>query len=70
MFNNILIEFADLKCKTASTAAEEIVFDQLTRLTSKILQLEHAIERKTSCLYAEFVEQVLENKCYIILIRS
>ena len=64
MFNNILIEFADLKCKTASTAAEEIVFDQLTRLTSKILQLEHAIERKTSCLYAEFVEQVLENKCY------
>jgi DNA mismatch repair protein MutS len=64
MFNNILIEFADLKCKTATTNAEEIVFEQLTRLTARILQLEHAIERKTSCLYAEFVERVLENKCY------
>ncbi len=64
MFNNILIEFADLKCKTASTNAEEIVFEQLTRLTTKILQLEHSIERKTSVLYGEFVENILENKCY------
>lgn len=64
MFNNNLIDYSDLKCKTATTNAEEIVFEQLTKLTARILQLEHAIERKTSALYAEFVEQVLENKCY------
>ena len=64
MFHNNLIEFGDLKFKTATTTAEEICFDQLTRITTKILQLEHAIERKTSFLYSEFVENVLENKCY------
>jgi DNA mismatch repair protein MutS len=64
MFHNNLIEFGDLKFKPATTAAEEIVFDQLTKLTTKILKLEHAIEHKTSILYAEFVEKILENECY------
>jgi hypothetical protein len=64
MFHNNLIEFGDLKFKPATTAAEEIVFDQLTKLTTKIFKLEHAIEHKTSLLYAEFVEKILENECY------
>jgi DNA mismatch repair protein MutS len=64
MFNNNLIEFGDLKFKPATTTAEEIAFDQLTKLTAKILRLEHSIERKTSLLYAEFVEKVLETNCY------
>lgn len=64
MFNNILIEFGDLKFRTASTNAEEIVFEQLTRLTAKILQLENAIDRKIAVLYNDFVQTVLENKCY------
>ena len=64
MFHNNLIEFGDLKFKPATTAAEEIAFDQLTKLTTKILKLEHAIEHKTSILYAEFVEKILENECY------
>jgi DNA mismatch repair protein MutS len=64
MFQNALIEFGDLKFKTATTTAEEIVFDQLTKLTAKVLKLEHAIEHKTALLYAEFVENVLENECY------
>lgn len=64
MFNNILIEFGDIKFRTASTTAEEIVFDQLTRLTAKILGLEHSIERKIVSLYNEFVENILETKCY------
>ena len=64
MFHNNLIEFGDLKFKPATTTAEEIVFDQLTKLTNKILKLEHAIEHKTTLLYAEFVEKVLENECY------
>jgi DNA mismatch repair protein MutS len=64
MFHGSLIEFGDLKFKTATTTAEEIVFDQLTKLTNKVLKLEHAIEHKTAVLYAEFVEKVLENECY------
>lgn len=64
MFQNALIEFGDLKFKTATTTAEEIVFDQLTKLTAKVLKLEHAIEHKTTVLYSEFVENVLENECY------
>ena len=64
MFHGSLIEFGDLKYKTATTTAEEIVFDQLTKITNKVLKLEHAIERKTAILYAEFVEKVLENECY------
>ena len=64
MFHNNLIEFGDLKFKPATTTAEEIAFDQLTKLTNKILKLEHAIEHKTTLLYAEFVEKVLENECY------
>jgi len=64
MFQSALIEFGDLKFKTATTTAEEIVFDQLNKLTAKVLKLEHAIEHKISVLYAEFVEKVLENECY------
>lgn len=64
LFHGSLIEFGDLKFKTATTTAEEIVFDQLTKLTNKILKLEHSIEHKIAVLYAEFVEKVLENECY------
>jgi DNA mismatch repair protein MutS len=64
MFHNNLIEFGDLRFKPATTTAEEIVFDQLTKLAAKILKMEHAIEQKTSHLYAEYVEKVLENECY------
>lgn len=64
LFHDSLIEFGDLKFKTATTTAEEIVFDQLNKLTNKILKLEHTIENKISHLYAEFVEKVLENECY------
>jgi DNA mismatch repair protein MutS len=64
MFKNIMIEYGDLKFKTATTSAEEIVFDQLTNITAKLLKLEHAIERKTSLLYSEFVSNILENVCY------
>jgi DNA mismatch repair protein MutS len=64
MFHNNLIEFGDLRFKPATTTAEEIVFDQLTKLAAKILKMEHAIEQKTSQLYAEYVEKVLENECY------
>jgi DNA mismatch repair protein MutS len=64
LFNNVLINYEDLKFKPASTAAEEIVFVQLTNLLSKQLHLEHAIERKTKILYDVFVETVLEKKCY------
>jgi DNA mismatch repair protein MutS len=64
MFQNALIEFGDLKFKTATTAAEEITFDQLSKLTAKILRLEHEIERKTAHLYTGFVENVLETECY------
>ncbi len=64
LFHGSLIEFGDLKFKTATTTAEEITFDQLTKLTAKVLKLEHAIEHKTAVLYAEFVEKVLENECY------
>ena len=64
LFHGSLIEFGDLKFKTATTTAEEIVFDQLSKLTTKILKLEHSIEHKIAVLYAEFVEKVLENECY------
>ncbi len=64
LFHGSLIDFGDLKFKTATTTAEEIVFDQLTKLTTKVLKLEHAIEHKIAVLYAEFVEKVLENECY------
>jgi len=64
LFHGSLIEFGDLKFKTATTTAEEIVFDQLAKLTTKVLKLEHAIEHKIAVLYAEFVEKVLENECY------
>jgi DNA mismatch repair protein MutS len=64
LFHGSLIEFGDLKFKTATTTAEEIVFDQLSKLTAKVLKLEHAIEHKISVLYLEFVEKVLENECY------
>jgi DNA mismatch repair protein MutS len=64
LFHGSLIEFGDLKFKTATTTAEEIVFDQLSKLTGKILKLEHSIEHKIAVLYAEFVEKVLENECY------
>ena len=64
LFHGSLIDFGDLKFKTATTTAEEIVFDQLTKLTTKVLKLEHAIENKIAVLYAEFVEKVLENECY------
>jgi hypothetical protein len=63
MFHNNLIEFGDLRFKPATTTAEEIVFDQLTKLATKILKMEHTIEQKTSHLYAEYVEKVLENEC-------
>jgi hypothetical protein len=39
LFNNVLIEYEDLKFKPASTAAEEIVFVQLTNLLNKQLHL-------------------------------
>ena len=64
LFHGSLIEFGDLKFKPATTTAEEITFDQLTKLTTKVLKLEHGIERKIAVLYAEFVEKVLENECY------
>jgi DNA mismatch repair protein MutS len=64
LFHGSLIEFGDLKFKTATTTAEEIVFDQLNKLTAKVLKLEHAIEHKISVMYLEFVEKVLENECY------
>ena len=64
LFHGSLIDFGDLKFKTATTTAEEIVFDQLTKLTTKVLKLEHSIEHKIAVLYAEFVEKVLENECY------
>ena len=64
LFHGSLIEFGDLKFKTATTTAEEIVFDQLNKLTAKVLKLEHAIEHKISVLYIDFVEKVLENECY------
>jgi DNA mismatch repair protein MutS len=64
LFHGSLIDFGDLKFKTANTTAEEIGFDQLTKLTTKVLKLEHSIEHKIAVLYAEFVEKVLENECY------
>lgn len=64
IFDNVLVDFSDLKFKTATTTNEEFVFEQLTVITAKILQLEHAIERRTTSLYNDFITNILENKCY------
>ena len=63
VFSGTEIKFADLKFKTATTANDEIVFDQLTRITGQILRLENAIQEKTAAIYAEFVVNTLEPIC-------
>jgi len=63
VFSGVDIHFADLKFKTATTSNDEIVFDQITRITGQILRLENAIQEKTSAIYAEFVCQTLEPVC-------
>lgn len=63
VFSGTEIKFADLKFKTATTANDEIVFDQLTRITGQILRLENAIQEKTAAIYAEFVVNILEPIC-------
>lgn len=64
VLKNYKIVFTDLKFKEASASNNEISFDQLNRLCVDILQLEHAISRKITELYAAFVEEVLEKTCY------
>ena len=63
VFSGTEIKFSDLKFKTATTANDEIVFDQLTRITGQILRLENAIQEKTAAIYAEFVVNILEPIC-------
>jgi DNA mismatch repair protein MutS len=63
VFNGVSIMFADLKFKTATTANDEIVFDQLNRVTGQILRLENGIQDKTAAIYAEFVSNTLETIC-------
>ena len=63
IFSGTEIKFLDLKFKTATTANDEIVFDQLTRITGQILRLENAIQAKTAAIYAEFVVNTLEPIC-------
>lgn len=63
VFSGTEIKFADLKFKTATTANDEIVFDQLTRITGQILRLENAIQEKTAAIYAEFIVNTLEPIC-------
>jgi DNA mismatch repair protein MutS len=63
VFSGTEIKFVDLKFKTATTANDEIVFDQLTRITGQILRLENAIQEKTAAIYAEFVVNILEPIC-------
>jgi len=63
VFSGTEIKFSDLKFKTATTANDEIVFDQLTRITGQILRLENAIQEKTAAIYAAFVVNTLEPIC-------
>ena len=63
VFSGVDIHFADLKFKAATTSNDEIVFDQIIRVTGQILRLENAIQEKTSAIYAEFVCQTLEPIC-------
>ena len=63
VFSGTEIKFADLKFKAATTANDEIAFDQLTRITGQILRLENAIQEKTATIYAEFVVNTLEPIC-------
>jgi DNA mismatch repair protein MutS len=63
VFSGTEIKFADIKFKAATTANDEIAFDQLTRITGQILRLENAIQEKTAVLYAEFVVNTLEPIC-------
>jgi DNA mismatch repair protein MutS len=64
-FRGIPINFvADVKFKGASTNNDEIVFDQLARLFARSFQLELSIARRNSELYASFVSDVLDGKCF------
>lgn len=63
VFSGTEIKFADIKFKAATTANDEIAFDQLSRITGQILRLENAIQEKTAVLYAEFVVNTLEPIC-------
>jgi DNA mismatch repair protein MutS len=64
-FRGIPINFvADVKFKGASTNNDEIVFDQLARLFARSFQLELSIVRRNSELYASFVSDVLDGKCF------
>jgi DNA mismatch repair protein MutS len=64
-FRGIPINFvADVKFKGASTNNDEIVFDQLARLFTRSFHLELSIARRNSELYASFVSDVLDSKCF------
>ncbi len=64
-FRGIPINFvADVKFKGANTNSDEIVFDQLTRLFTRSFQLELSIARRNSELYASFVSDILDSKCF------
>lgn len=64
-FRGIPINFvADVKFKGASTNNDEIVFDQLARLFARSFQLELSIARRNSELYASFVSDILDGKCF------
>ena len=64
-FRGIPINFvADVKFKGASTNNDEIVFDQLTRLFTRSFHLELSIAKRNGELYASFVSDVLDSKCF------
>ena len=65
-FRGIPVNFiADVKFKGASTNNDEIVFEQLARLFVKSFQLELAIAKRNGELYASFVSDVLDAKCFV-----
>jgi DNA mismatch repair protein MutS len=63
-FRNYEIDYSDLKFKSATTSNDELSFVQLTKLCIKMFNLESAIEKKNTEMYDNFVESVLENRCF------
>ncbi len=62
IFNNVRIDFHDIKFANATGSADEIRFKQLDDVCATILRLENAIARKNNELYSQFIKNVLEKE--------
>ncbi len=60
LYKNVLIEFHDIKFVNATGSNDEIRFKQLDDICASVQRLEHAVSKKNTELYNDFISNVLE----------